>query len=292
MEVKRGVIYLYEFDSYDKLSMDVELLMDLNQEYNFTIYSRLPTRRLIEKLDLSKINHFWLTNNDGNVSIPPLIHEVVKSINNHEQNADNVFIIDGLEYLYNNSNKSELLSRLVVFADEIKSSNWSVIYCINSLAFDSDWIIKLRHLSEKLVIITPESESIEVVTGEEDNAAPLYEDDNLFELAIDGGPRMTYLARLPRLGFTNEILVKRILQWRRMGLDVSRIEPALTYDIDRAYELYYTVEEDVRRATELERFIHENESLIEASELATDMFRIRQLTGLNEIERKYFDSPR
>ena len=272
--------------------MDVELLMDLNQEYNFRIYARLPTRRLIEKLDLSKINHFWLTKNDGNVSIPPLINEVVQSINNHEKNADNVFIIDGLEYLYNNSNKSELLSRLVVFADEIKSSNWSVIYCINSLAFDREWIIKLRHLSDKLIIITPESESIEVLTGEEDNAVPLNEDDNLFELAIDGGPRMPYLARLPRLGFTNEILVKRILQWRRMGLDVSRIEPALTYDIDRAYELYYTVEEDVRRATELERFIHENESLIEASELATDMFRIRQLTGLNEIERKYFDSPR
>mgnify|MGYP006216528611 FL=1 len=74
-------------------------------------------------------------------------------------------------------------------------------------------------------------------------------------------------------------------------MDVSRIEPALTYDVDRAYELYSTLEEDVRRATELERFIHENESLIEASELATDMFRIRQLTGLNEIERKYFDSP-
>lgn len=115
------------------------------------------------------------------------------------------------------------------------------------------------------------------------------EDNNLFELAIDGGPRMAYLARLPRLGFTNEILVKRILQWRRMGLDVSRIEPALTYDIDEAYELYQSVEEDVRRATELERFIHDNESLIDASDLATDMFRIRQLTGLNEIERKYYN---
>ena len=291
MEVKRGVVYLYEFDSYDKLSMDVELLMDLNQEYNFTIYSRLPTRRLIEKLDLSKINHFWLANSDGDVSIPPVIHEVIQSINSHEQNADNVFIIDGLEYLYNNDDKFELLSRLVVFADEIKSSNWAVVYCINSLAFDSDWIIKLRHLSDKLIIITPESEPIEVVTSEEDSVAPLNEDDNLFELAVDGGPRLTYLARLPRLGFTHEILVKRILQWRRMGLDVSRIEPALTYDVDRAYELYSTLEEDVRRATELERFIHENESLIEASELATDMFRIRQLTGLNEIERKYFDSP-
>ena len=289
MEVKRGVVYLYEFDSYDKLSMDIELLIDLNQEYNFTLYSRLPTRRLIEKLDLSKINHFWIANNEENTAIKPSIQEIIQSITNHDETKNNIFLIDGLEYLYNNGDNSELLSRLVTFADLLKSRNWAVIYCINSLAFDSDWIIKLRHLSDKLEINTPELESYEFEDKREENVVLPEEDNNLFELAIDGGPRMAYLARLPRLGFTNEILVKRILQWRRMGLDVSRIEPALTYDIDEAYELYQSVEEDVRRATELERFIHENESLIEASDLATDMFRIRQLTGLNEIERKYYN---
>ena len=289
MEVKRGIVYLYEFDSYDKLSMDIELLMDLNQEYNFTLYSRLPTRRLIEKLDLSKINHFWIANNEENTAIKPSIQEITQSITNHDETTNNIFLIDGLEYLYNNGDNSELLSRLVMFADLLKSRNWVVIYCINSLAFDSDWIIKLRHLSDKLEINTPELESYEFEDKKEENVVLPEEDNNLFELAIDGGPRMAYLARLPRLGFTNEILVKRILQWRRMGLDVSRIEPALTYDIDQAYELYQSVEEDVRRATELERFIHDNESLIEASDLATDMFRIRQLTGLNEIERKYYN---
>lgn len=289
MEVKRGVVYLYEFDSYDKLSMDIELLIDLNQEYNFTLYSRLPTRRLIEKLDLSKINHFWIANNEENTAIKPSIQEIIQSITNHDESTSNIFLIDGLEYLYNNGDNSELLSRLVTFADLLKSRNWAVIYCINSLAFDSDWIIKLRHLSDKLEINAPELESYEFEDKNEENVVLQEEDNNLFELAIDGGPRMAYLARLPRLGFTNEILVKRILQWRRMGLDVSRIEPALTYDIDEAYELYQSVEEDVRRATELERFIHENESIIEASDLATDMFRIRQLTGLNEIERKYYN---
>ena len=289
MEVKRGVVYLYEFDSYDKLSMDIELLMDLNQEYNFTLYSRLPTRRLIEKLDLSKINHFWIANNEENTAIKPSIQEIIQSITNHDESTSNIFLIDGLEYLYNNGDNIELLSRLVTFADLLKSRNWAVIYCINSLAFDSDWIIKLRHLSDKLEINTPELESYEFEDKKEENVVLPEEDNNLFELAIDGGPRMAYLARLPRLGFTNEILVKRILQWRRMGLDVSRIEPALTYDIDEAYELYQSVEEDVRRATELERFIHDNESFIEASDLATDMFRIRQLTGLNEIERKYYN---
>lgn len=289
MEVKRGVVYLYEFDSYDKLSMDIELLIDLNQEYNFTLYSRLPTRRLIEKLDLSKINHFWIANNEENTAIKPSIQEIIQSITNHDESTSNIFLIDGLEYLYNNGDNSELLSRLVTFADLLKSRNWAVIYCINSLAFDSDWIIKLRNLSDKLEINAPELESYEFEDKNEENVVLQEEDNNLFELAIDGGPRMAYLARLPRLGFTNEILVKRILQWRRMGLDVSRIEPALTYDIDEAYELYQSVEEDVRRATELERFIHDNESLIEASDLATDMFRIRQLTGLNEIERKYYN---
>lgn len=287
--MKRGVVYLYEFDSYDKLSMDIELLIDLNQEYNFTLYSRLPTRRLIEKLDLSKINHFWIANNEENTAIKPSIQEIIQSITNHDETTSNIFLIDGLEYLYNNGDNIELLSRLVTFADLLKSRNWAVIYCINSLAFDSDWIIKLRHLSDKLEINAPELESYEFEDKKEENVVLQEEDDNLFELAIDGGPRMAYLARLPRLGFTNEILVKRILQWRRMGLDVSRIEPALTYDIDEAYELYQSVEEDVRRATELERFIHENESIIEASDLATDMFRIRQLTGLNEIERKYYN---
>ena len=60
MEVSPGNVYLYEFDNYDKLSMDIEVLMDMIDEYDFTLYSRLPTRRLIEKLDLSKLDHYWI----------------------------------------------------------------------------------------------------------------------------------------------------------------------------------------------------------------------------------------
>ena len=73
-----------------------------------------------------------------------------------------------------------------------------------------------------------------------------------------------------------------------MGLDVSIIEPSLSYDTAKAFELYQDVEELVRRATELERFIHANAEDIDATQVATDMFRIRQLTGLDELERKYY----
>ena len=60
------------------------------------------------------------------------------------------------------------------------------------------------------------------------------------------------LSRLPKIGFTNGILVKRILQWRRMGLDVSELEPALNYNVEDSYALYSIIEEKVRRVVELE----------------------------------------
>ena len=111
-----------------------------------------------------------------------------------------------------------------------------------------------------------------------------------YELGKDGNPRLVYLSKLPRTGFSNNILVKRILQWRRMGLDVSEIEPALKYREDKAYELYKSVEEKVRRAVDLDRFINSNSDSINTSELATDIFRLRQLTGLDDLEKKYYKS--
>ncbi len=290
MEVSPGSVYLYEFENYDKLSMDIEVLMDINNEYGFILYSRLPTRRLIEKLDLSKLEHYWITNKASLASIRPSIIDIIKSIKDNNVTEKRIYFLDGLEYIYNNSDKDELLSTLVMFADEIKMLNSVVVYCINSLAFESEWIIKLRHLTEKLAIKTPNTTSVANEILEIDEPTLSDEHHGQLELAIDGGPRLTYLAKLPQHGFTNEILVKRILQWRRMGLDVSRIEPALSYESEKAYELYKSVEEDVRRATELERFIHQNLQSIDTVQLATDMFRIRQLTGLTEIEQKYYNS--
>ena len=290
MEVRRGCVYLYEFVNYDKLSMDLEILMEVNNDSNFTLYSRLPTRRLIEKIDLSKLDNYWISNKGQNNSIKPSIDDIVMSIKGHDLADERIYFLDGLEYIYENSDEQELLSKLIELSDEAKLSRFVVIYCINSLAFNSEWVIKLRHIAEKMHIKSPNSSAVvsdEVVT---DQTPTIENEETIFELAIDGGPRLTYLARLPRVGFTNQILVKRILQWRRMGLDVSRIEPALTYSIDEAYELYKSVEEDVRKATELERFIHSNQDSIDTVRLATDMFRIRQLTGLDEIEGEYYNS--
>jgi hypothetical protein len=70
-----------------------------------------------------------------------------------------------------------------------------------------------------------------------------------------------------------------------MGLDVSEVEPALHMGDEDAFALYSTVEQKVRIAVELERAIEHHKLAFTASELTTSKFRIRQLTGLEEIRR-------
>ena len=109
------------------------------------------------------------------------------------------------------------------------------------------------------------------------------------DLNEDGSPKLVLLTRLPRTGFTKQILQRRILQWRRMGLDTSEIESTLySENTDLMYDKYVSVEESVRRATELERFIMENVRNTQEKTIA--LFRLRQLTGLSELERTYFSN--
>ncbi|MEC8249571.1 MAG: DUF835 domain-containing protein [Candidatus Thermoplasmatota archaeon] len=285
MELRRGSVYLYDFTSYDQFVIDLEIIAEVNPDYDVTILSRLPTRRWIEKIDLSKINNYWITNTDNENSIKPHIDEVMNIISQGDNKSAMIYFLDGLEQIYSESDEAELLVKLTGFSDLVKHSNYVLVICVNDLAYESQWFAKLRTLTQKISI---KPQKFKTSVENEDPIEVVSEETIQHELGVDGGPRLAYLAKLPKIGFTQDILVKRILQWRRMGLDVSAIEPALSQPTDSAYELYKLVEEDVRRATELERFIHSNEHEINASQLAVDMFRIRQLTGLDELERKYY----
>ena len=174
--------------------------------------------------------------------------------------------------------------------DDLSKFNYTCIFCIDLLAMPAKIATKLKYILETLEI---SNEKIQVTANEDEEyiEPSITPGEHMeYELGKDGNPRLVYLSKLPRTGFSNNILVKRILQWRRMGLDVSEIEPALKYQTDKAYELYKYVEEKVRRAVDLDRFINSNSDSINASELATDIFRLRQLTGLDDLEKKYYKS--
>ena len=103
----------------------------------------------------------------------------------------------------------------------------------------------------------------------------------------DGSTPLSFLVRIPREGYSKDIARRRILQWRRMGLDVSSAEPALFQDSDdKGFEIYKSVERKVRRAIELDNRL---DILLERghrSEVTKMRFRVRQLTGFDDVESR------
>ena len=104
---------------------------------------------------------------------------------------------------------------------------------------------------------------------------------------MDKKTGLSFLVRIPREGFNKDIARRRILQWRRMGLDVSESEPILFQSSDdKAYELYKSVENKVRKAVELDNRLDILEQRGFKSEVTKMRFRVRQLTGFDDVESR------
>lgn len=290
LQVGGNRAYLYQTQTYSQLFSDLEYMIEKNPETRFTLISRVPSRRLLEQLDLNGLDTYWVTEQDTNDSIKPDFTSIYKILNQYKDASnEQVIVIEGLEFICDRIGPDALLSEITRLVDDLSKFNYTCILCLDLLAMPTKIATKLKYSLEILEI---SDEDVSVTEYEEEHVEPsMAPGEHMeYELGKDGNPRLVYLSKLPRLGFSNNILVKRILQWRRMGLDVSEIEPALKYQEDKAYELYKSVEEKVRRAVDLDRFINSNSSSINASDLATDIFRLRQLTGLEELERKYYQS--
>ena len=282
--------YLYQTQSYTQLFSDLEFLIERNPETRFTLITRIPSRRLLEQLDLNDLDTYWINEQDSNNSVKPDFTSIYQILGRHKDTSnEQVIVIEGLEFICDRIGPDALLSAITRLVDDLSMFNYTCILCLDLLAMPAKIATKLKYALEILEI---SDEDVLVTEYEEEHVEPsITPGEHMeYELGKDGNPRLVYLSKLPRLGFSNNILVKRILQWRRMGLDVSEIEPALKYQDDKAYDLYKSVEEKVRRAVDLDRFINSNSSSINASDLATDIFRLRQLTGLDELERKYYNS--
>ena len=238
----------------------------------------MPHRRLLNQIDVTKIETYWMTHRAGQAHISPdldHLHALIQSRINHHHG---LIVIEGLEWLVSLHGETTLLNFIRTLRDDVHRTQWSLLLPVDALAFNSIWLARFKREAPELVTQTmpsePTSSQIEEVL---EVSIPQV------EATEEGLPQLVMLNRLPSNGFTRSLLRKRILQWRRMGLDVSEVEPALHMDDDDAFSLYSKVEQKVRIAVELERAIEHHKSAFTASELTTSKFRIRQLTGLEEI---------
>ena len=290
MKFEGGNIFSITFSNQDSLLEIADKLLE-NNDSNLKLMSRMPPRRLLEHIDISKINLFWLTERDTEYSMPPNLDSISREIISSRNDDETIIIIDGFEWLIDLHGKENVLNFINDISDTLHGSKVRVIFPIDELSFDSVWISRMKKIVSHIKFESHDSNFEEF---EEDVEISIQNDSPReqieFDLGVDGAPRLSVLSRLPQTGFTQSLLVKRILQWRRMGLDVSELEPALNYDTNQSYELYCLIEEKVRRVVDLENYLYQNSHEIDSSELSTALFRIKQLTGIDELEKKYYSN--
>jgi hypothetical protein len=136
---------------------------------------------------------------------------------------------------------------------------------------------------------------IEDASVQENVVAPAHPEPSNAEPTPLDEPEMDeglhHLTTLPP-GFSVDALRRRLLQWRRMGFDVSDLEPALDAEPDRMETLYRDVEQRVRFAIDLGRRLDAYAHALEPKHVERDRFRLRQLTGLADIASRLDDLER
>ena len=284
-----GKIYTCEFVTDEETLAWVDRKSQ-SKDGHVLLFSRLPHRRLLEHLDINSVEAYWLTERITDGAVRPDLDEISKMILAHLSNHNGVVVLEGLEWLVTQNGEDNTLGFIRMLRESVHRKQWTILIPIRTLAFNPQWLARLRREAPSIELSSP-PESSTVLTEQNDRHEVKSEVFGSTPLTIldDGSPQLVQLTRLPYNGFTNSLLRKRILQWRRMGLDVSEVEPALNAtDIEQSYALYAVVEEKVRQAVELDRYITANSGILTASEETSARFRIRQLTGLEELAKIYF----
>lgn len=193
---------------------------------------------------------------------------------------EDVIVIDFLPDL---PERHALVRWVIDLADAVKEHpSCSVMLVLDAARLSSTLHHQLLRLAPLSVGEEEPGEPAPALDEEPTVARPAEGVSTIEPVGMDG---VRHLTRLPE-GFSVDALRRRLLQWRRMGFDVSDLEPALTADEERMEGLYRAVEAQVRRAVDLERRLERAAERLESTIVERDHFRLRQLSGLDEIEAR------
>ena len=279
-----GKLYSLRYESQGKFLAIVDKFSQ-NSEKHAMLVSRSPQRRLLEQIDLDKVESYWMTTYDVLGAILPSLEALEDLVTSRVSNHEGVIFIEGIERLVALNGFSELMAMVMKIKDSLHRKQWIVIFTINEEVFDEIQLAKWhKEVIPWTIVEKEELTNIDISIKEVLSSEP---DNSVAEEYETSGNKLSFLTKIPRDGYTKDILRKRILQWRRMGLDVSAAEPALysTSD-DDGYLIYKKVEQNARRAVELDNRLDLLEERGIKSEVTKMRFRIRQLTGFDAVEKR------
>tara|TARA_S200000501_G_scaffold257842_1_gene241629 strand:+ start:3411 stop:4313 length:903 start_codon:yes stop_codon:yes gene_type:complete len=265
-------------ESFDRIENDAER--------DQIFISRYPQSRLLDLLDISEMKCYWLSLTQGTGTIEPSLEKINHFLESSiRDNTGNIYF-EGMEWLISLHGFDAVHSMLRTLSERVSMSEWSVYISISGNSLDAR---EMSRFYREVPLLEIKENEQDVHKSSEDELPHQVLNNAKLEMDLndDGTPKLVFLTKLPRSGFSKSILQRRILQWRRMGLDTVDIEASLfNPNVDEMYSKYLELEENVRKATELERYVLEH--VLDSQERTIALFRIRQLTGLDELESFYF----
>lgn len=248
------------------------------------VITRLSPRRLIRHINLDNMEFRWLTMQESPHSIDPSLEHVNHLVNSTILENEGKIWIDGLEYLADRQGFDAVHSFVRNIVDSLGGTRWSIIIAIEKGTFNEIELAQITREAEE-IIFKYDSDEDNLDNKSEIGLEKDIEKEHVevTQIKVSG---LKLLTKITKEGFTQKTLRERIMQWRGMNLDVSILEPALNYqNPEEAYELYTKVEELVRTAVELDIRLDILKERGETAKAYAYRYRIRQLTGLEEISR-------
>lgn len=242
-------------------------------------YSRLPARQLLRHIPSNKASMWWISDHESPQSIAPHTSEFIDHIGQNVSHSTELMIVEGLDWLVARSNETEVLSMLQELDKLTRTWDFDLIFPVNALSFTTQFWARLTS-------IAPKMEGGNASDGEHElsiEEPPLADEVSvqLPESEVPTEKMLVHLVNLPRVGFTHTLLAKRMLQWKRMGFDLSALEPALVIsDVSKSHAIYEAVESDIICAIDSIRLIDANREKLSATE--REMFNFR-LMGINNV---------
>ena len=282
---------LFTVDSVDPNIVYPAIESQDGQEGSLHCYSRLPMRQLLRHVSTNRGGLWWISEQEGETAVRPDAAEVVDHLHGHAPLEGDIVVIDALQWMLQNSGERNVLDALQRLDSFSRRIGFAVVFPVEPLAFEHRLWARIRTLAPLLPNTKQFAESgvLDKETPEPTPASDAEKEPSTMEATSSDEiatpepqpPTVVHLVSLPRRGFSVGLLQKRMLQWKRMGFDLSELEPALaSEDLDRAHALYAQTEQRITGAIDVLRRLEAHESIFTVTERELHGYRLMNLIDL------------
>ena len=242
-------------------------------------YSRLPMRQLLRYIPSNLAEMWWLTDREDQRAVAPDIETLDAHLNGQLGPPGSLLIVEGLDWLASRSGEEVTLAWLQRLDAAVRERDIDVVLPVDPLSLSVHFWRRLSGLAPLLE--QPLTERLDAVNSGDRPVVEVAESDTRGETVRADERVLTHLVSLPLAGFNKTLLAKRMLQWKRMGFDLSALEPALSMnDMEEVHAVYAAVETDVRLAIDGLRLMEHHHGRLSVSEREMFNYRMMSLTDV------------